>query len=179
MNKPKAKICANCIHAGHQFKVGNMTHLHCEHEILEVRAPIPPRDSHWATLREFSNSCTKFEQKQEKEKPKKEADPNQMTIFDQEAQFKKPHFDGPEYEPELDHERLTGQMERVFNCMRDSVWRTLDEISHITKDPHASISAQLRHLRKPRFGSHTIEKRRRGEPKNGLYEYKLTVNDAE
>lgn len=83
------------------------------------------------------------------------------------------HFNGPDYVPELDHERLTGQIKRVFNCMSDQRWRTLNEIAQITGDPEASVSAQLRHLRKARFGSHTVIKRRRGEPKQGLFEYQL------
>ena len=42
-------------------------------------------------------------------------------------------------------------------------------------DPEASASAQLRHLRKPRFGSHTVEKRNRGAREFGLWEYRLTL----
>lgn len=87
-----------------------------------------------------------------------------------------PHFNGPDYVPELDHARLTGQIERVFECMKDSEWRTLDEIARITGDPHASISAQLRHLRKTRFGEHVVNKQRRGDRTNGLFEYQLVPN---
>ncbi len=36
-----------------------------------------------------------------------------------------------------------------------------------------SISAQLRHLKKPQFGSYLLEKRRRGKLKSGLWEYRL------
>src|SRR5262245_28125955 len=61
-------------------------------------------------------------------------------------------FNGPEYSREHDHARLTGQILRVWRCMRDSRWRTLGEISAVTGDPHASVSAQLRHLRKEKFG---------------------------
>ena len=84
-----------------------------------------------------------------------------------------PHFNGEGYENNADHARLTGQVKRVFNCMRDCAWRTLPEIELITGDPQASISAQLRHLRKDRFGAHTINKRRRGTPTSGLWEYQL------
>lgn len=83
------------------------------------------------------------------------------------------HFNGPDYDPALDRVRLTGQIKRVFEAMSDGQWRTLAEIELITADPQASISAQLRHLRKARFGSHVIEKRRRGEPKRGLFEYRM------
>ena len=87
------------------------------------------------------------------------------------------HFDGPDYSAELDHSRLTGQIERVYNAMASHEWLTLDEIHSRTGDPQASISAQLRHLRKPRFGGLTINKRRRGEATNGLYEYQLGAPD--
>ena len=85
-------------------------------------------------------------------------------------------FDGPVYNPDLDQARLTGQIKRIFDLMKDNRWRTLTEISVRTGEPEASVSAQLRHLRKPRFGSHVVEKRRRGEGKSGLWEYQLNVN---
>lgn len=89
-----------------------------------------------------------------------------------------PHFDGPDYSPALDQKRLTGQILRIYNLMKDGVFRTLPEIKASTGDPEASISAQLRHLRKFKFGGHQVNKRRRGEPKNGLFEYQLIVNDT-
>lgn len=85
-------------------------------------------------------------------------------------------FDGPDYVPALDRQRLTGQILRIFTLISDESWRTLDEISAATGDPQASVSAQLRHLRKRRFGHHCIEKRRRGEPKSGLWEYRMLKN---
>jgi hypothetical protein len=86
-----------------------------------------------------------------------------------------PHFNGPAYEPEYDHARLTGQILRVWDLMRDGQWRTLQEIADRTGDPHASISAQLRHLRKRRFGEHTVERRVRGDRVAGLWEYRVLV----
>lgn len=83
------------------------------------------------------------------------------------------HFDGPCYEPRFDHARLTGQIARVYECMISGRWRTLHEIAEATGDPEASVSAQLRHLRKPKFGSHIIHKRPRGDRKVGLWEYRL------
>lgn len=90
-----------------------------------------------------------------------------------ELDTKTARFNGPDYVPELDNVRLVGQCLRVFNCMEEGSWRTLGEIEYITGDPQASISAQLRHLRKKRFGGYVIKKRRRGDRKNGLFEYKL------
>lgn len=85
-------------------------------------------------------------------------------------------FNGSDYIPAKDDKRLTGQILRVFDCMKDGVFRTLGEIESITGDPQASISAQLRHMKKIRFGSHTINKRARGARENGLWEYQLIVN---
>ena len=87
--------------------------------------------------------------------------------------FRRPlRFDGPDYEPAKDRVRLTGQLERIVRVVRDGGWRTLAEIAAATGDPEASISAQLRHLRKPRFGSHTVERARRG---NAWY-YRVQMN---
>lgn len=79
-------------------------------------------------------------------------------------------FNGSDYVPERDDVRLSGQIERVWNCMKDGTPRTLGAIAAMTGDPEASISAQLRHLRKSRFGGHTVTKEYRG---SGLYTYTL------
>ena len=84
-------------------------------------------------------------------------------------------FDGSDYQPPRDNPRLSRQYIRVFELMKDARWRRLKVIADTTGDPEASVSAQLRHMRKPRFGSHTIEKRHKGE---GLYEYRLIVRPA-
>jgi hypothetical protein len=89
------------------------------------------------------------------------------------------NFDGPDYVPALDKARLTGQIWRVYTYMSDGRWRTLREIAAGTNDPESSISAQLRHLRKKKFGEHLVEKRRRGNREAGLFEYKLTPNRRE
>lgn len=83
------------------------------------------------------------------------------------------HFNGPEYQREFDFNRLTKQHEVIRELMLDGTWRTLSEIERITKFPAASISAQLRHLRKPRFGSFLVERRKRGDRKIGLFEYRV------
>jgi hypothetical protein len=79
-------------------------------------------------------------------------------------------FDGDDYNHERDSERLTGQLLRIFEVVKDSKWRTLKEIAMLTGDPEASISAQLRHLRKPRFGSYEVEKQ---HIDRGLYKYRV------
>ena len=40
-----------------------------------------------------------------------------------------------------------------------ATWLTLDQLAKLTHYPPASISAQLRHLRKPQNGAHTVVKR--------------------
>ena len=84
-------------------------------------------------------------------------------------------FAGADYDPGRDDARLSGQMERIFDLMRDGAWRTLADIAEITSDPPASVSAQLRHLRKPRFGGYAVERRHLGE---GLYQYRVCVSEA-
>jgi len=87
-----------------------------------------------------------------------------------------PHFNGPDYEPENDKPRLRKQHVVIRELMLGSKWLTLSEIARKTGYPEASISAQLRHLRKPRFGSYLVPKRRRGDRKNGLFEYTVKGN---
>jgi hypothetical protein len=82
-------------------------------------------------------------------------------------------FDGDTFEPEVDETRLGAQSRRVFVAIRDGHWRTLAEIAHATGDPEASISARLRDFRKRKFGAHEVERRRRGDPELGLFEYRL------
>jgi hypothetical protein len=87
-----------------------------------------------------------------------------------------PQFDGADYQPDRDHSRLTGQIASIFAVIADRQWRTLDQLVEATGAPHASVSAQLRNLRKPRFGKHTIERRHIA---NGLYEYRLAPTVAD
>ncbi len=86
-----------------------------------------------------------------------------------------PRFDGAVYDPALDQARLTKQLGRVYGVMASGRWLTLQDIADATGDPHASNSAQLRHLRKKRFGSHVVEKRRRTAT-SGTYEYRLVAD---
>jgi len=79
-------------------------------------------------------------------------------------------FNGADYQPERDDVRLTGQLLRIWNVVNDWQWHTLKNISDLTGDPEASISAQLRHLRKPRFGGYEVE---REYIHNGLYKYRV------
>lgn len=95
----------------------------------------------------------------------------QASLFDLPA----PKFDGSDYDPKYDDIRLTGQIHRIFELMQDGKFRTLGEIEMATGDPQASISAQLRHLRKKRWGGHTVLKQPRGDRERGLFEYRLVI----
>tara|TARA_R110002020_G_scaffold328551_1_gene544492 strand:+ start:371 stop:712 length:342 start_codon:yes stop_codon:yes gene_type:complete len=78
---------------------------------------------------------------------------------------------GPAYSESLDGNRIRKQQDAIYTYMRDGRWHTLEEISSLGY-PESSVSAQLRHFRKPRFGGHTILKRRRFSG-HGLWEYQL------
>lgn len=69
-----------------------------------------------------------------------------------------------------DHARLTGQILDVFRVLSDFRWHTLDDVAKRSGAPAASASAQIRNLRKARFGGHVLDRRHVG---NGLYEYRL------
>lgn len=79
-------------------------------------------------------------------------------------------FDGADYVPERDNGRLEGQRKKIFELMQDQEWRLLRDIAVATGYPEASISAQLRHLRKARFGNHIVNRKYLGQ---GLYAYQL------
>jgi len=49
----------------------------------------------------------------------------------------------------------------MFAAAQRGAWMTLGEIAGLTEIGEASVSAQLRHLRKWRHGRHRVEKRRR------------------
>jgi hypothetical protein len=97
------------------------------------------------------------------------ADPQQLTIEDY---LDAAPFEGTA-ESATDFERLAEQTRGIFNLMKDGVWRTLEEIEAETGYPQDGVAAQLRHLKKLRFGGHALEKRRR--PYGGTWEYRLMV----
>lgn len=94
---------------------------------------------------------------------------SQQHTFD-DYMKRKPDFDGADYQSNRDKSRLSGQIKRVHSAMSDGKWRTLSQIAGLTGDPEASVSAQMRNLRKIPFGAHKVEKKFIG---NGLYEYRL------
>src|SRR5260370_31126708 len=68
----------------------------------------------------------------------------------------------------------------MLSARQCETWLTLEELAKLTHYPPASISAQLRHLRKPEFGGYAVEKRPRavgkvlrGEDFGTVWEYQL------
>ena len=68
----------------------------------------------------------------------------------------------------------------MLSAKECETWLTLDELTKLTHYPPASISAQLRHLRKPEYGAFVVEKRQRkgikalrGEDFGTVFEYRL------
>ena len=49
----------------------------------------------------------------------------------------------------------------MLSAAQCATWLTLQELTLLTHYGEASISAQLRHLRKPQFGGYVVEKRQR------------------
>ena len=98
------------------------------------------------------------------------------------AYASRPMFDGATYSTEFDEARLTGQLKDVYNLMAgDGKWRTLQEIYEVTGHSHQSVSARLRDLRKEKFGSHNVARRRRPTvlPESGLFEYRVSAPSSE
>jgi len=68
----------------------------------------------------------------------------------------------------------------MLSARECETWLTLDELARLTHYPPASISAQLRHLRKPQNGGFVVKKRPRisgvilrGEDFGTVWEYQL------
>ena len=109
-----------------------------------------------------------------------------MGDYRNSAVSQEPQF-GPAFRRDLDRQRISRQMDRVRDLMLQATargrWLTLGEICTALEDawrcrfPEASVSAQLRHLKKPAFGAYRLEKRRRAGPGFGLFEYRLLPAD--
>ena len=104
---------------------------------------------------------------------------NQPSLFDAEfsnrattALTVRAKFVGSDYVPARDDARLSRQMDRVRDFMLGhGGWYTLAEIAEAISEPPSSISAQLRHLRKAKFGGYAVQKRQRTGSKGGTFEY--------
>jgi len=82
------------------------------------------------------------------------------------------------YDDRLDGPRIATLLDCVREVMAGGEWLTLGEIRRecACRGVHGSeagISARIRDLRKPQHGGREVDRRRRGEPSNGLWEYRL------
>jgi hypothetical protein len=73
-----------------------------------------------------------------------------------------------------DPKRLAAQMAKVTAVMADGEWRTLEQLATAVGAETQSVSARLRDLRKPRYGSRVVERAYAG---GGLYRYRLVITD--
>jgi hypothetical protein len=101
---------------------------------------------------------------------------------------------GPAFDLMLDGDRVITQLEVVRDVLlsaaecaesaairmmraglppEDGGWMTLRELGGLTGYGEASISAQIRHLRKEEFGGFIVAKRHRGLEKRGVWEYRI------
>lgn len=83
-------------------------------------------------------------------------------------------FDGPGLDPTDDDPRLLKQIERVYKVMfkNQDVWLSLSDIAKLTGAPEASVSARLRDLRKPWWGGHEVQERRK-KAGGGVHLYRM------
>lgn len=83
------------------------------------------------------------------------------------------NFHGVTFDPQLDGPRLTSQFERVKAYMLLGGWRSLRDIVSFCGGTEASASARLRDFRRKENGSYIVDRRRRGDPASGLFEYRV------
>jgi hypothetical protein len=99
---------------------------------------------------------------------------DELTLAAKYPLLARAHASGSTYDETLDQARLSTQLLRVYRLLSDSDrWYTLREIADgIGAGSEAGVSARLRQLR-GQFGF-VVDKRRRGEPKAGCWEYRLS-----
>lgn len=76
-------------------------------------------------------------------------------------------------DPELDAERLGVRLNQIRELLGDGEWRTVAEIVEVLGGSPTGVSAQIRDLRKPKNGAYRIASRRRGDPSEALWEYRM------
>jgi len=74
-----------------------------------------------------------------------------------------------DYRGAKDQIRINEQHERIKSLMLDESWRTVREISAVLGYPETSVSAQLRHLRKPQFGGFIVRRKKRQNTNESEY----------
>jgi len=89
-----------------------------------------------------------------------------------EAISKEPDFDGADYQPVRDRERLTKRMRLLFETMKDGRWYSLPQLREILGGTDSGISAAIRGFRKIKFGCYSVTSIFKGQ---GIYHYRLDV----
>ena len=79
-------------------------------------------------------------------------------------------FDGDDYDSTRDKERLTKQRDKIRMYMEGRDYLTVQEVAEFFNYPENSVSAQMRNLRKKKFGGRIVDREYFG---NGLYKFKL------
>lgn len=88
-------------------------------------------------------------------------------------------FDGATYEPQHDKVRLTGQLLMVRDLLLDGKPRTRSEMNYeLGLNANAATDARARDLRKAKHGSYNVQCERRGNPKDGIWEYRLVLEQG-
>jgi len=90
-------------------------------------------------------------------------------------------FDGDDYTHDRAYIRLSTQLDRVYKVVSDGKWYTLSEIASKTNSPEASVSAQLRNLRKAKFKEQYGDDYDivREHVSGGLYRYQMRFQDQQ
>jgi DNA-binding transcriptional ArsR family regulator len=96
---------------------------------------------------------------------------NDLPILQYIAEHAKPL--GETFDENRDGKRLCAQAIRVYEAMKDGQERTLEQISELTGDPQASVSARLRSLRGAGF---TVERKYIAR---GLHSYRLVLGQRD
>jgi hypothetical protein len=92
---------------------------------------------------------------------------NLLNVFAMEEEL-----GGQETGDGADASRLSRQLDIVATCLGDGSWWTLPSLAERAAASTQSVSARVRDLRKERWGSHTIE-RRKVVGSVGVYEYRM------
>lgn len=93
--------------------------------------------------------------------------------------FDPPEFDGDTFDPFVDGIRLSSQLSLVASVMADGAWWTIPgvvneiRVRHAVRCSDTGVSARIRDFRKPRHGSHQVERRRVNG--GGLWEYRVVI----
>jgi hypothetical protein len=85
---------------------------------------------------------------------------------------KVPHFNGPNYDPILDHARLTMQWHRIWAYMFYGKWVSPEELDVEFGIGSASNTSHVRNFRKKRFGYNIVLKKR----EDNQFFYRLIYN---